>query len=228
MLRHPRTTLSLLIALFVTACHTPLARPTDGELEALRIELLDMQERDQRLEHMVIDQDPKIREPGFFDAKRAQQDRNGMRCRAIFSRYGYPGADMVGAEASEAFWLLVQHADRDPEFQERVATAMVSVVASGNARGQNLAYLTDRVRINTGRKQLYGTQTTFDVDTGRIYPKAMEDPQQVDVRRKQVGLEPLWKYINGATEMHFRMNAKAMRERGITSPPMLPDGYRDW
>jgi hypothetical protein len=74
----------------------------------------------------------------------------------------------------------------------------------------------------------YSTQTRPDHKTGRIHPKPIQDPQQVDERRKQAGLEPLWQYINGSTEMHFRMNAEPMRKLGITSPPMLPAGYHDW
>ncbi|MFK7741816.1 MAG: DUF6624 domain-containing protein [Planctomycetota bacterium] len=202
--------------------------PSEREREALRVELLDMQERDQRMERIVIDGDPAREEPGFYDRKQAQQDRQGERCREIFDRWGYPGSDMVGDEASDAFWLIVQHADSDPQFQGQVAAAMKDAVARGHARGEELAYLTDRVRINTGRKQLYGTQIQFDGDTGRVLPKALEDAARVDERREEIGLEPLWEYINGSTEMHFRMNEAGLRERGIAAPPLLPAGYQSW
>lgn len=228
MIRIVRTTPVVFATLLATACNTSPIALTDSERQALRTELLEMEASDQRLEHLVLNQDPAIRDPGFYDDKQAQQDRYAARCREIFLRCGYPGADMVGKDASEAFWLLVQHADRDPDFQEQVAAAMVPVVASGNARGQHLAYLTDRVRVNTGRKQLYGTQTMPDGTSGGVRPKPIEEPQRVDERRKRAGLEPLWQYINDATEMHFRMNEKPLRELGIASPPLLPEGYRDW
>lgn len=228
MIRRQRCLLHCFIALLLSACQVPKPAPTDAELQALRVELLSMQERDQRMEHLVIDQDPAIQEAGFFAEKQTQQDRHAVRCREVFARYGYPGADLVGDEASEAFWLLVQHADRDPQFQEEVAKAMLPVVQAGNARGQHLAYLTDRVRINTGRQQVYGTQTTFDRETGRVRPKPIAEPEHVDERRQQVGLQPLWQYINSSTEMHFRMNQEPLRKLGIAAPRLLPEGYRDW
>lgn len=80
----------------------------------------------------------------------------------VFSQYGYPGYDLVGASGKHDYWLMVQHCDKTPGFQERILTAMKEEVKRNNAHASNYAYLTDRVRINTGRKQLYGTQVMYN------------------------------------------------------------------
>lgn len=208
----------------LAACHSTQL-PT---LDQVRDELLAMCASDQKLEHLVINRDPAVKEPDFFENKDRQQDEYGQRCKELFEQFGYLGADLVGTEAADAFWLLVQHADRDTAFQERVAEAMKPVVARGDARPDNLAYLTDRVRTNTGRPQVYGTQITYERQSGRILPKPLENPTQVDARRAAVEMEPLWNYVNSMTELHFKMNEKQLRASGIEAPPLVPEGFTDW
>lgn len=217
----------LLVALSASACGT-LAVPSDADKQAIRDEVLSMAARDQELEQLVIRGDASVREPGFFERKQAQQNAFGERCKELFDRFGYLGRDLVGERASDAFWLLVQHSDEDPEFQGRVAEAMRAVVLRGDAKAQHLAYLTDRVRANTGRLQVYGTQMRDAPGGAWPRPKPIEDPAEVDARRGAIGMEPLWKYVNGMIQLHFEMNAKLLRARGIDAPPLLPEGYRDW
>lgn len=112
----------------------------------------------------------------------------------IFEKYGYLNYDMVGKDASNNFWLIVQHADNDVAFQRAVLAKMKIEVDRKNANGRNYAYLIDRVNINTGNAQIYGTQMAYKPD-GTPVPKNLADPDNVDKRRKEVGLEPLADYI---------------------------------
>lgn len=56
----------------------------------------------------------------------------------------------------------------------------------------HLAYLEDRVRVNAGQPQLYGTQYTVTDES--IRPCPIEDPGRLDERRAQAGLEPFADY----------------------------------
>jgi hypothetical protein len=53
----------------------------------------------------------------------------------------------------------------------------------------DVATLEDRLRIQTGRKQLYGTQFRVD-DRGVIVLAPMEDSAHADLRREDAGLPP--------------------------------------
>ena len=64
----------------------------------------------------------------------------------------------------------------------------------------DLAYLEDRVRVHAGQPQLYGTQ--FNIAGGEFGPFPIEDPQRLDERRAQAGLEPFAAY-------QARMQAKS-------------------
>jgi hypothetical protein len=56
----------------------------------------------------------------------------------------------------------------------------------------HLACLEDRVRVNAGLPQLYGTQ--FTVTGGEPGPHPIEDPQRLDERRAAAELEPFADY----------------------------------
>src|ERR1051326_6093371 len=43
--------------------------------------------------------------------------------RKIFHQYGYPGKDKLG-DHEDNFWLLVQHSDKHPDFQDSVLQKM--------------------------------------------------------------------------------------------------------
>jgi len=143
-----------------------------------------------------------------------------IRVEAMFKKYGFPGFDKVGKEGSGHFWLLVQHCDKFPAFQKKVLKAMDKEVKKGNANPNNYAYLYDRVKVNAGEKQLFGTQVTYETETtGRAIPKiGLADSANVDKLRKEYTLEPLKDYLNTMTTLHYEMNKKHYETKGITKP----------
>lgn len=66
---------------------------------------------------------------------------------------------------------------------------MEPYVESGGVRRKHYAYLYDRVAVNTGRMQRYGTQPTWQCeDDGSMQLKPLEDPARVNDRRAEMGL----------------------------------------
>ncbi len=61
------------------------------------------------------------------------------------------------------------------------------------AKPRELAYLTDRVRVNQGREQVFGTQMRSDAN-GMPIPQPIEDPERLDERRVAVGLDAFEEY----------------------------------
>ncbi len=119
---------------------------------------------------------------------------NTDRLRVIVARHGWPGRSLVGDQGADDAWLLAQHADRQLDFQREALVLLAEAVAADEAQRRHLAYLTDRVRMNEGREQLYGTQVG-DVDQGTPWP--IEDREAVDDRRRAMGLESLAVYLRG-------------------------------
>lgn len=143
-----------------------------------------------------------------------------VQLKKLFDRHGFLGFDLVGEEGSQKFWLMVQHCDHTPDFQMKVLKAMEIAVKNRNAQASNYGLLMDRVRINTGGKQVYGTQVVYNTDVCQAYPKPLEDSMSVNKRRELVGLEPLEIYLNRMSVSHFEMNKQNYESRGINAPKL--------
>ena len=126
---------------------------------------------------------------------RVTDSMNFSIIKPVFDKYGYPGYDKVGEQSSHNFWLLVQHADKHPDFQDSVLIKMKIEADKGNSSIKDYAYLFDRVKINSGQPQRYGTQMTLDSLKMSYEPKPVEEPDKLNERRKQVGLSPIEVYI---------------------------------
>lgn len=156
----------------------------------LRRELAARVEKDQDLRNRWI-QNTDDKQLG---EQLSQVDRdNTAWLKGVVKAQGWPSISKVGRDGAQAAWLLAQHADLDPAFQEEVLTLMQAQVAKGEASGRLLAYLTDRVRLAQDKPQVYGTQF-HDTADGKLEPLQMEDPAHVDARRAAVGLESMAEY----------------------------------
>ena len=130
----------------------------------------------------------------------AQVDKsNRERLKVIIAVHGWPTYDMVGTEASHAAWLIVQHSDRDVKFQKKCLALMEPLVEKNQVGKSDFAYLWDRVAVNGGKEQRYGTQ--IEKKDGKWQPKPVEDPDNLDKRRSSVGLMPMSDYLKIFEEM---------------------------
>jgi len=142
------------------------------------------------IEAMVkVDQD--MREGAIDDEETWDESvdpKNTFRMKEIIEQVGWPTISKVGKAASSGAWLLVQHADKDLDFQ-KLCLNLMKQEPLGEVDLHDIAYLEDRVRVNSGQPQLYGTQ--FQQVEGRFVSREIEDQDQVNKRRKEMGLVTL-------------------------------------
>lgn len=193
-----------LVWLFMLACTGPNARrpsaaaPSSGALprdEALRRDLLARLKADQAVRFDLIHKQQEGRPPDSLDVERlvAVDTANTAWLKRIIASRGWPGRAVVGADAANAAFILVQHADRDTAFQARVLPLIERAYAVGDAEGEQVALLTDRLAVARGLPQVYGSQA--DVTSGHVVLKPITDSARVDARRARVGLPPLAAYV---------------------------------
>jgi len=186
-------TLALLLLSTLTGdAHAQFARDP-----ALRQELLKRAEKDQKVRADVPADLAKITS-AIVKRVQSVDKANTAWLKRVVQKYGWPGKSLVSGDGAHSAWLLVQHADLDPDFQKRCLKLMEKAVQAGEASGQEYAYLTDRVRTKEGKPQVYGTQLKF-VD-GKYVPLPIEDEAKVDKRRAAVGLPPLAEYLKAAAQ----------------------------
>ncbi len=121
--------------------------------------------------------------------------RNRNRLKEIFEKYGFPTKELVGNDAMQGIFLMIQHSDGDKEWQKSQLTNIEKAVKKGDMDGQSYAYLYDRIKINSGKKQLYGTQfAKVDPINKTIELAPTEDLENLDIRRMKIGMMPIEMY----------------------------------
>ena len=143
---------------------------------------------------------------------------NQRKIKALYEQYGYLGEQEIGKEASTDFWLPIQHADNDIPFQQEMLKALESILTEGSNDLVHYAMLEDRINVNLGRPQRFGSQLTYN-NNGQAIPKyGLVDSTKVDSLRRNYLLPNFKVYYNDMTRMHFEMNKEYLLEEGITKP----------
>ncbi|GAB3826974.1 hypothetical protein GCM10028895_38650 [Pontibacter rugosus] len=112
---------------------------------------------------------------------------------AILAKHGWPGKTMVGPQASNAAFLVVQHSKK--EVMEKCLPLLREATAIGEADKSQLALVEDKVRMYNEQPQLYGSQLKVNTVTGKYELYKIEDEANVNKRREEMGLEPLQDYV---------------------------------
>lgn len=191
----------------------------EGSMLRLRIEVLSEPERaaaDDEIEPADAVRDRLLRidrvdhalrapwsEGGFSDAGlqarlSAHTDAAIAWLQRVVDRHGWPGHALVGEDAAAAASRLVQHSERPRRFQDRCLELVAQAARAGDMSLRELAYLTDALRVQRGRKQRFGTK--FRRRGEALVPCPIEQPGQVDARREAMGLEPLADYARRIRE----------------------------
>lgn len=182
------STLAVLSATLIAQAQTPapVEPPLKAELEA-------MLESDQRpraeLPALAARHGADSSEVKALASRTMAQDRaNQKRLAEILDREGWPAKARLGAIASEAAFVVLQHAPL--ALQQRYLPMLRAAVQAGDAEPRWLGPMEDRVRTGEGRPQLYGTQLGRHPD-GRPMLLPIEAPDQIDARRAALGMEPI-------------------------------------
>jgi len=113
--------------------------------------------------------------------------------RKLISEKGFPTAAQVGNEGVHFSWVLLQHADQDPKLQSDLLPVLEQRFSAGELPANDLARITDRVLMASGKSQRYGTQ--FDWFAGDFALPESAKLAEIDAARAQLGLMPLVDYV---------------------------------
>ncbi len=192
----------------------PIAQP------ALREELLRLQVDDRTVRRELIEAGqlygPHLPADWYHPRMAAVHTRNNARLRQIIAQHGWPGRALVGEDGADAAWFIAQHVVLDLDLQREALALLEAAAAAGEAQPQQMAMLTDRVRMGAGRPQVYGCIHIGGPDGGLV-PYPIEDPEHVEARRAAVGLPPL-------VEKTAELQARVEVETTVQQSRRTPDG----
>ena len=178
-------------ALLASIAQAQPADPANVGNPALREELLKMAQLDQEVRQFVYGSRGQQPDSATVARMNSVDAAHIKRLKEIVEQYGWPDYDLVGQDGAGAAFLIVQHSP-DWDFQERVLPLLREAYERGEADGQSLALLTDRVRVHRGEPQLYGTQ--YQIEEGEVVFSEIEDRERVDERRAELGMPSLEMY----------------------------------
>lgn len=186
-----RVTVVILAAVVPAAVHAQGGTmPVPQRDEALRAALVSRGRQDQAVREVFLaghHQDTTdLRQMADVDAD------NTSFLKKIIAERGWPGRSMVGSDAEAAAFLIVQHSP-DTAFQAKVLPLIEKAYAGGEAEGQQVALLTDRVAVDRGQPQVYGTQAS--IVNGRFKLNPIADSANVDRRRAELKMPPVAAYM---------------------------------
>ncbi len=113
---------------------------------------------------------------------------------SILEEMGWIDAVRFGPQASQDAFLLVQHSD-DLRLMRTALPHVEKDVRAGRIDGQSYALLYDRLQLNLGYLQRYGSQLATTADDESVLMPC-EDPEKVNERRAELGMEPLESYLS--------------------------------
>jgi len=185
--------------------------PTEEQilLPEVRTELLRREKLDQEVRQKLIQwlketgftQIPKpvtdaklLKELGELSAQLAAVDEENLKyLKEMVTKHTWLSRSLVGQDGAKAAWLILQHSDKDREFQKQCLKVMEGL-PENEVDKKDIAYLTDRVLVGEGKEQYFGTQIRTN-EQGELEVAPLFEPENVDERRKRVGLPPLQEYL---------------------------------
>ncbi|NUO63051.1 MAG: hypothetical protein HOQ11_07580 [Gemmatimonadaceae bacterium] len=164
-------------------------QPAPARDEMLRAQLLIRGQKDQEVRQPFL---TGRADSAAIDRMNQVDALNTTWMKQLVAERGWPGYSLVGRDGEQAAFLILQHATQDTAFMARTLPLLERAYATGEAEGQQVALLTDRVARQRGQAQIYGTQAS--IVSGRFVLDPIADSANVDKRRAQLGIPPVAAY----------------------------------
>ena len=127
---------------------------------------------------------------------------NQTRVFGILDNDGWPSN--LSDKANRAIWIVIDHSDLTS--RSKYLSLVRAKADEGVLDKSDYAMLNDRVLMEEGKPQVYGTQikmaATFDGEdmAMQLYLWPVENPDALDSLRRSVGLSPIEEYLRSSSE----------------------------
>lgn len=136
---------------------------------------------------IVYESDRRIRQPGSdipLEQRVREDHRNQEWVISIIEKCGMPTLKEVNQNQMMAIWRGIQHTNK--KYRKKYFPLIEEAVNRGDLPKEQYALMKDRILVDEGKPQLYGTQYKGN---GQMFK--LDSPDQVNERRKEMGMKPL-------------------------------------
>jgi hypothetical protein len=165
--------------------------------QKLKTQLEQIYDEDQNLRKQLV----AIEKKSGYSSKNTEvlskqiEEKDAVNFKAvetILTEHGWLGPSQVGSKASQTLFLVIQHADE--EARRKYVPMLREAVKEKKARAESLALMEDRVAVEAGEKQIYGSQ--LNIIDGKPTLRPLEDPDHLDERRATMGMSTIAEYLD--------------------------------
>ncbi len=146
------------------------------------------------------DQWHRSRDGWYFDCRKAKDSINWIKQKQfdssnlvdlekIVDQYGWPTDNIFGKNASFSCFFIIQH-QKDVKIQEKYLPIIDSLAKLKKIDAWDYFMLKDRILITKGEKQLFGTQSYFDKETGETKRYPQVDYETMERIMLEYGVKP--------------------------------------
>ena len=175
------TTLVLIISIFLYMNRDKFVYV--GSVEIIEV---DCSKKSQILSE-VVESDQRIRKSNEYIKYAKEDHRNQELVISIIEKCGMPTLKEVGQKQMDAIWLGLQHTEN--KYRVKYFPLIEKAVKNGELSKKQYALMKDRILMDEGKPQIFGSQ----IKNGKLYD--LEDPKTVNKRRQEMGLEPIEVYL---------------------------------
>ncbi|MFK7953816.1 MAG: DUF6624 domain-containing protein [Ekhidna sp.] len=163
------------------------------QVDSVKIHLEEIYQENFDLRKKVM---PTVREYGFDSPQMNSLDESIKHfdatsliyVKSIIDEFGWMGKSRIGDMANQAIYLTIQHSSNSDDRIQYFPLLQQSC-DEGESDKSDMATMYDRIQVEAGKDQLYGTQSRMVDGQLQLYP--IEDEPNVNKRRKKVGLRKL-------------------------------------
>lgn len=142
------------------------------------------------LDH-VYRTDQESRQQGRLDVH--QDEKNQQVVVSIIEQCGFPTLEEHGYTSVQAVFLVIQHAGK--KLRQKYFPLIKQSADRGDISWATVALMEDRILMDNGQKQKYGSQLTRVNGSAQWVVHPIEDPENVNTRRAAVGLVSIEEYL---------------------------------
>ncbi|MBV6641576.1 MAG: hypothetical protein KI791_12695 [Cyclobacteriaceae bacterium] len=163
------------------------------DLDSIKGILLDLDQQNLKLRDQIM---PTVKQFGFGSPAMDSLDRLIQKfdssalavVMSIIDKHGWLGKSEIGDTGNRVLFITIQHA-LDSEIRKTYFPLLKKSVEIGESNPAFAATMIDRMLVQEGKDQIYGTQSRMV--NGKLESFPIKDYSNVNERRKEVGLPEL-------------------------------------
>lgn len=136
-------------------------------------------------------------------------DINEKKILKILDTQGWPSKNIIGEQGNLTICNVLQHSDT--EIRKKYLPMMQKAVKEKELAPRLLARAEDRLATDRGDLQIYGGQIKYYPETKSFNVWPIIDPENVDQRRAEIGLEPIAEFLKNRFDLEWNLEEQIKR-----------------